>query len=87
VPGRDIKIEFTGTRPGEKLFEELYLDSECIEPTAHPQVFRLRSGTSRETDPALLLCLERLGDAEGKDDPLLEQGRLRLNQLIGAQES
>ncbi|NQV43891.1 MAG: polysaccharide biosynthesis protein [Rhodospirillales bacterium] len=33
IPGRDIKIEVTGTRPGEKLFEELLLDTEGIVQT------------------------------------------------------
>lgn len=42
-PNEDIKIEFTGIRPGEKLFEEWSMDSESLVPTTHPQVFRLRS--------------------------------------------
>ncbi len=37
-PGRDIKIEFSGLRPGEKLFEELNLQDECLEPTSHTQI-------------------------------------------------
>jgi FlaA1/EpsC-like NDP-sugar epimerase len=35
----DIEIEFTGLRPGEKLYEELYFDDERRLPTPHPKVF------------------------------------------------
>ncbi len=38
-PDEDIKIEFTGIRPGEKLYEELYLDNELHSKTSHPKVF------------------------------------------------
>ena len=35
----DIEIVFTGLRPGEKLYEELYFDDEQRVPTSHPKVF------------------------------------------------
>lgn len=38
VLGKDISIEFTGLRPGEKLMEELLNDSENTVPTHHPKI-------------------------------------------------
>ena len=38
----DIEIVFTGLRPGEKLFEELYFVDEERLPTGHPKVFSAR---------------------------------------------
>jgi FlaA1/EpsC-like NDP-sugar epimerase len=39
-PGRDIEIEFTGIRPGEKLSEELWEQDKAYEKTAHPGIVR-----------------------------------------------
>ncbi len=41
-PGDDIKIEETGLRPGEKLYEELLNDSENTLPTHHPKIKRAK---------------------------------------------
>ncbi|MEP7352920.1 MAG: polysaccharide biosynthesis protein, partial [Acidobacteriota bacterium] len=38
VPDVDVKIEFIGVRPGEKLFEELNLDDETTVPTEHRKI-------------------------------------------------
>jgi len=38
-PNEDIEIQFTGVRPGEKLFEELALTGEDMQPTRHPKIF------------------------------------------------
>lgn len=40
APDRDIKINFTGLRPGEKLYEELFEQGEHIEPTSHGKIKR-----------------------------------------------
>jgi len=37
-PARDVDIQFTGIRPGEKLFEELAYDGEDMIPTPHESV-------------------------------------------------
>jgi FlaA1/EpsC-like NDP-sugar epimerase len=78
----DVKIEFTGMRPGEKLFEELYLDSELIEPTAHPQVFCLRAGEHRRVEPALLLCMKSLDANAEENDPAGLEARDLLCRIL-----
>ena len=42
-PGVDIKVVFTGLRPGEKLDEKLFNTNEVIMSTAHPRVKVARS--------------------------------------------
>ncbi len=37
-PGEDIEIVFSGTRPGEKLFEELSIKGEDMVTTRHPKI-------------------------------------------------
>jgi FlaA1/EpsC-like NDP-sugar epimerase len=44
-PGEDIKIEFTGIRPGEKLFEELSTYDENTLPTHHEKI-KIFAGTT-----------------------------------------
>jgi FlaA1/EpsC-like NDP-sugar epimerase len=45
VEGKDIKIVFTGLRPGEKLFEELFADGENYEKTVHEKIFIARNSS------------------------------------------
>jgi FlaA1/EpsC-like NDP-sugar epimerase len=42
--GTDIEIEFSGIRPGEKLYEEMFFSHEVAEATGHPKILRAKSG-------------------------------------------
>ena len=42
-PGKDIRIEITGLRPGEKLFEEISLSDEIVTKTANERIFVLKA--------------------------------------------
>ena len=44
VPGEDIKIEFTGLRPGEKLYEELLIDEDNLVETENERIFVAQMG-------------------------------------------
>jgi FlaA1/EpsC-like NDP-sugar epimerase len=69
VPGRDIEIVVTGTRPGEKLVEDVRDGGEELLPSAHPSIFVTRPprpdrATLRRTIHRLeSLCASR-ADAE-----------------------
>jgi FlaA1/EpsC-like NDP-sugar epimerase len=41
--GKDIHVHYTGVRPGEKLYEELYTGSEQLIDTAHPSIVKLQA--------------------------------------------
>jgi FlaA1/EpsC-like NDP-sugar epimerase len=52
-PGRDIAIQYTGLRPGEKLREELHTEDERLLPTERPAVWRVEPAYQVD-GPALL---------------------------------
>lgn len=43
VPGKDIQIAFTGLRPGEKLYEELFYEQEQLHDTEHKKIMLAQS--------------------------------------------
>jgi FlaA1/EpsC-like NDP-sugar epimerase len=50
VPGIDIDIKYTGLRPGEKLYEELLMDSENTLPTYHEKIMIAKVRHNPHTD-------------------------------------
>jgi len=47
-PGADIEVHFTGARPGEKLFEELFFKGAHVVPTDHPKILRARDSEAAD---------------------------------------
>ncbi len=68
-PDQDIKIIYTGLRPGEKLYEELITEGEGIVPTAHKKIMVLKneeigvSDISRQLDELTSLARAHDGPA------------------------
>jgi len=58
LPEKDIKIVYTGLRPGEKLFEELLTGSETTLPTHHPKIKKAQ--VEKLDGPAVIEKIDRL---------------------------
>jgi FlaA1/EpsC-like NDP-sugar epimerase len=54
-PGKDIQIVYTGLRPGEKLFEELFHELEPYEKTEHEKIFLAHPRESNWEDLSTVL--------------------------------
>lgn len=61
VPGKDIIINYTQLRPGEKMYEELFKESEEFAPTLHPKI--LRATKSCDSNPHFYHYLSKLESA------------------------
>lgn len=64
---KDIKIQFTGLRPGEKLFEELFIPGEQYEKTEHEKILIVKNA-SNFTPKTLGSLVEALCDAARQND-------------------
>jgi len=81
-PDRDIRIVYTGLRPGEKLYEELITHGEGIVPTKHEKIMVLRrdgSASGTHHSEILAAVTELIADANAHD-----AGRIKatLNRIV-----
>ena len=74
----DIEIVFTGLRPGEKLYEELYFDDEEMQPTPHPKVVRGLSSAVLPGRGPKGDCRGGVADARSRPSVL----RLKIKELV-----
>jgi len=65
-PDRDIEIQFTGARPGEKLYEEIFHGAEPLAPTSAPGVL-LASPRTHDVDD-VRRTLDQLDAAARSED-------------------
>ncbi|MDA8390125.1 MAG: nucleoside-diphosphate sugar epimerase/dehydratase [Gammaproteobacteria bacterium] len=74
-PDEDIDIVYTGLRPGEKLYEELFYADEQLLPTRHPKIRLAQAGSvdaaSFEAQLAVLSARCEEGPDEGIREDLL----------------
>ncbi|MFS4470855.1 polysaccharide biosynthesis protein [Chryseobacterium sp. T20] len=66
TPGIDIKIDFIGLRPGEKLYEELLTDNSTTIPTHHEKIMISRDPLMKFEDIDIL-CKQIILSAMNKD--------------------
>jgi FlaA1/EpsC-like NDP-sugar epimerase len=57
IEGQDIQIEYTGLRPGEKLYEELLTDQEALISSHNPLIFKAKKDALGATGETALLAL------------------------------
>lgn len=72
--GKDIEIQFTGLRPGEKLYEELLNKAEDTIPTHHPKILKALERTNNEQT---LTMIQALQNELIKADPMTLVGMLK----------
>jgi len=66
-PEKDIRIQFTGLRPGEKLFEELNLQNESLLSTSHAKIRRYASPSSLDRSRLKTLIRDLQRTIDDKD--------------------
>lgn len=74
VPDQDVQIVYSGLRPGEKLFEELFEETEQVEPTSHAKIRRAVNATPVRSDrlDRAIAHLEAVV-SHGDDDELIRR--------------
>ena len=69
VPDQDIRIVYSGLRPGEKLYEELFEETELVEPTSHEKIQRAVGSprqSCEEVEQSILHLERALNDGDNE---------------------
>jgi FlaA1/EpsC-like NDP-sugar epimerase len=69
TPGKDIEIKITGSRPGEKIAEELFTPDEQLDTTSHGRIFIARNSSFNRFEVERI-CKEFF--SECMDNPIIE---------------
>lgn len=68
VPEKDIKISYTGLRPGEKLYEELLANEETTLKTSHPKLHMAKSRSQNQETFNTIVELQAMDSESSLDD-------------------
>ena len=82
TPGKDIDIQVVGTRPGEKLHEQLWTEDAHVVPTEFAHVFRVRAQKIDPSFPYLLESLIEAAQVRRPDDVLSLLHTLPIHFLV-----
>lgn len=83
IPGKDIQIEYTGLRPGEKLYEELLNKNEEVIPTHHKKIMISRvnsAGFSNTLNNNIEYLIELA--TQNKNEPVVKQMKRIAREFI-----
>jgi len=82
IPFKDIQIEFTGLRPGEKLYEELLNKNEEVIPTHHKKI--MISRVNNEGVSNIVNNIDYLIElaAQNKNVPVVQQMKIIAREFV-----
>jgi FlaA1/EpsC-like NDP-sugar epimerase len=74
----DIEIQYTGLRPGEKLYEELLIDADIVEETEHSLIMRSKEKYFSMAEIDEMLCI--MLDASRHHD--IEKAMIQIEKFV-----
>ena len=77
-PDTDIPIVFSGIRPGEKLYEELFYDPDHVEHTGHDKIYLTRLDGEQTQ---LITKVQELLNKSATGAVTIEEPRLQLFEM------
>jgi FlaA1/EpsC-like NDP-sugar epimerase len=86
-PGEDIEMVYTGPRAGEKLFEELSIKGEDMQPTRHPKIVIWRN-IPMDRDSLLIGINELVNSADAQDhSEIIQKIKKFLPEYMGGDDN